>query len=183
MRAVLLPWLALLTITLGCASNSREVGHAPAGAADWLDWQAARRESVAGTNGWTTLVGLHWLKEGANFAGSDATNQVLLPRPRGPDALGCFTRTGNTVVFEAAPGIEVRADGTAVRMMPLRSDTPGPATRLEVGALSITLLARGERLALRVRDPEAPARLRFRGLEYFPYDVEVWVAPESAALC
>jgi len=165
-------WVGLWVLGVAGASGADLGERTTTGPADWFAWQAARRESVAGTNGWTTLVGLHWLQEGVNFAGSAPTNHVVLPRNRGADMLGRFTRTGEVVSFEAAPGTEVRADGTLVHAIPLRSDTPGPATRLEVGALSIMLLKRGERLALRVRDPEARARQEFRSLDYFPYAPE-----------
>jgi uncharacterized protein (DUF1684 family) len=43
-------------------------------------------------------------------------------------------------------------------------------TVLQIGQLSVIVIERGERIGLRVRDPEGPARTRFRGLTYFGYD-------------
>src|ERR1039458_2927467 len=74
----------------GClATRSPDHTHAspPPG---WLEWQHARQESIAGTNGWTTLVARYWLPEGRTFAGADPTNQLILPTGRVPAAAGMF---------------------------------------------------------------------------------------------
>src|SRR5579859_3264552 len=91
----------LASIMAGCSS----ISPAPS---DWVAWQARRNESIGGTNGWTTLVGLHWLKEGENSAGTNPTNQVVLQSAAVPAFLGVFTRTGSTVAFTAAESAEVR---------------------------------------------------------------------------
>jgi uncharacterized protein len=39
-----------------------------------------------------------------------------------------------------------------------------------VGRLRLTVLQRGEMFAIRVKDPDAPARKAFQGLTYFPVD-------------
>ena len=56
--------------------------------ADWIAWQAARRKSIAGTNGWMTLAGLYWLAEGQNSAGTNPTNQILLLSGRAAGHIG-----------------------------------------------------------------------------------------------
>ncbi|HRI15913.1 MAG TPA: DUF1684 domain-containing protein [Verrucomicrobiota bacterium] len=137
---------------------------------DWIEWQAKRRESVAGTNGWTTLVGRHWLREGMNFAGADPTNQAVLPAGRSPTSLGRFVRAGRSVRFEAAPGVEATINGKPVQTADLESDRDGNPTGDYVGPLSFVIIERGDRVGLRVRDPEAPARVHFSGLKYFPFD-------------
>jgi uncharacterized protein (DUF1684 family) len=136
----------------------------------WLAWQAQRRESVAGTNGWSTLVGLFWLREGRSFAGSEATNQVLLPPKRAAANVGSFVRDGREVRFEAAPGAVAAVSGKRVHSARLQSDADSNPTKLQLGPLSVSVIERGERIGLRVRDPESPARAGFRGLQYFAYD-------------
>lgn len=162
--------LLLACLMVGC---STEAGKAPLTStppAAWLAWQAKRRESIAGTNGWITLVARPWLVEGQNFAGSDPTNHAVLSAERVPASIGAFIRSGQSVRFEAAPGIVATIDGRTVQSADLQSDTNGTPTKIFIGALSLVIIERGERLGLRVRDPEAPARLEFRGLDYFPYD-------------
>jgi len=156
--------LAVLAIIIaGCSSISP-------GPSDWVAWQARRNESIGGTNGWTTLVGLHWLKEGENSAGANHTNQVVLQSAAVPAFLGVFTRSGSSVVFTAAESAEVRVGGERIHRIDLNSDASPKPTKLEVGAASIMAIQRGDRVGLRVRDPDSETRRKFRGLRWFPYD-------------
>ena len=155
----------LLWICAGCAT--REGVSSPD---DWGAWKERRFQSVAGTNGWTTLAGLHWLAEGANPIGSHPTNAVVLPKGRAPDAMGVLWRHGKTVRFLANPSAGATVDGAAVHECDLVSDAVLSPTRVWVGGLHFWILDRGERMGVRVRDPESPSRRHFEGLRYFPYD-------------
>lgn len=169
-RAVSLSGIAVGWVVFsGCGALAPQAS----GPEDWRAWRVARHQSIAGTNGWTTLVGRHWLEEGPNTAGAAVTNQVVFPAGRVADRVGVFHRRGKSVRFEAARGVEARVDGENVTSVELVSDTPGPATRLRLGALTVNVMERGERgekIGLRVRDPESPARKHFRGTRCFPYD-------------
>lgn len=171
MKFVLLTLNLFLGLVLaGCKSNEAASGNISAPPADWIEWQTQRRESLAGPNGWTTLTGLHWLVEGRNSAGSSSTNQVVLPRNRVAASVGSFVRSGRLVRFEAAPGVLATIAEKPAHAMELQSDAAPDPTVLQIGILSIIVLERGERIGLRVRDPEAPARALFPGINYFPYD-------------
>lgn len=152
----------------GCASRSTV--SVPE---DWTKWRAKRHQSIGGTNGWSTLVGLHWLDEGRNSVGADATNRVVLPAGRAAGAVGVFVRDGRMVRFVANPLADVTVAGARVGEIEMVTDVAEEPTVLAVGPLKLTVIARGEqreRLGVRVRDPEAPARRRFSGLPCFPYD-------------
>lgn len=153
-------WAALLA---GCTTT-------PAAPPDWTAWKAKRLNSVAGTNGWTTLVGLHWLREGANAAGSAPTNDVVLPMGRSAPFIGEFIRSGDAVQFAAAPGTIASVDGLSVTETTLISDRTPPPSRLVVGPLSMVVIDRSGRIGLRVRDPESPWRQHFQGIRCYPYD-------------
>ena len=137
---------------------------------DWMAWKALRLESVAGTNGWTTLIGLHWLNEGENSAGSSPTNDVVLRSNHFPPNLGTFLRRGASVSFASAPEAHVQEAGRAVTKLNLISDPSPHPTQLEIGPVSIIVIDRGERIGLRVRDEKSEARRNFKGLRSFPYD-------------
>ena len=108
--------------------------------------------------------------EGQTFAGADPTNQLILPAGHAPAALGIFSRSGKSVQFAAAPGTSATVDGNTVQTVEMKTDAADEPTKLRIGALSFIIIERGERLGVRVRDPESPARLHFAGLRYFPYD-------------
>lgn len=167
---------ALLVLTTGCRAPQ---SNPPASLGDaaprdaWQQWRARRLQSIGGTNGWAALAGLHWLQEGANTAGTNPSNQVALQSKRLPSYIGRFVRNGTSVRFEAANGVPVLADDHPISAIQLQPDIPGPATTLGIGSVRMNLINRGEnheRLAIRVRDPESPARRAFHGIECFNYD-------------
>lgn len=151
----------------GCATQTVAESKADA----WSVWQTKRHESIAGTNGWATLVGLLWLHEGTNTLGSDPASELRLPAGRAPRRVGTVIRAGHSARFVAATAIEAAVDGKPTAETALQSDAEGAEpTVLTLGALRIIVLQRGERLGLRVKDPKAPTRLHFLGLDYFPHD-------------
>lgn len=144
--------------------------HRPPSAAAAHDaWRATRALSIGGTNGWAALAGLHWLAEGTHSVGSGPANAVRLPPGSAPERVGTLTRTGSAVRFEAAPGVDVRLRGVPVTAADLKSDAQGKADELAVGRVQFWLLERGERRAIRVRDPESPERRAFRGIPTAPF--------------
>jgi uncharacterized protein (DUF1684 family) len=161
--------LSILICLAGCSTDSTTDRNKASAPADWIAWQAKRRESVAGTNGWATLVGLHWLHPGRNPAGAGPTNDVVLPRDRAGGFIGDFIRKDRKVRFEAAAGTAASVAGKAVQSLDLESDALLAPTKLQIGTLTIIVIERGERIGLRVRDPQAPTRVHFHELRYFPY--------------
>lgn len=165
--SALLVILCLFSGLAGCANKPLSHAEAPP---EWLAWHAIRHESIGGTNGWATLAGLHWLCEGTNTAGTDPHGDIVFPADRGPVRAGVFVRTSKSVQFIAGPNVAAQVDGQPVAQTALRSDESGKPSVLELGGLRMFVIVRGERVGLRVKDPLAPTRLNFHGLEYFPYD-------------
>lgn len=157
--------LLLIALSAGCVA-----GRSPSAPPEWGAWQEKRLQSLTGTNGWLTLAGLFWLREGDNSVGADATNDVVLPSGKAPGAVGVLARAGNSVRFVAAGGVEVTVDGVPVRERELVSDASLTPTRLRVAGLTFWVLDRGERMGVRVRDPDSKARREFGGLTSFRYD-------------
>ena len=157
---VIAAFLAWVTITVGCATGHSSPKTASPEA--WNLWQQRRLESIAGTNGWATLVGLLWIPEGRSLLGSEATAALKLPAGRAPKVVGEIERAGSLVRFRAPT-----AEAPPIRISP-ESPTNEPPI-LTFGDLRMFVIVRGERLALRVKDSQAPTRTHFRGLKYFPY--------------
>ncbi|WP_243041413.1 DUF1684 domain-containing protein [Dyella sedimenti] len=136
------------------------------------DWQHKRLERLTSPNGWLTLIGLDWLKEGANRVGSAADNDIVLKA--GPAHLGVVTlaKDGVTrIVLDKDSGATV--DGKPLREAELVSDAKaggqGPTT-VAFGSASFYVIDRDGRKALRVKDANAETRTHFLGLDYYPID-------------
>ncbi|HUM12511.1 MAG TPA: DUF1684 domain-containing protein [Myxococcaceae bacterium] len=158
---MLLP--TLLVLPLCVAPLSQDV------AADTRAWQQQRLQRLQSEDGWLTLVGLGWLKEGPNTAGSDRKAMVVFPEGA-PANVGTFTRAGSAVAFQPAPGVAVTRAGKPFTGGPVQTDQEGRAEPdiLQLGRLRFQLIARGERIGVRIKDPEARARKEFKGIPAYP---------------
>lgn len=136
-------------------------------------WKSKRLASLKGEDGWLSLVGLHWLKEGENKLGSDPSSDVPLPEGKAPRAAGSILLSGGALKLEAKPGSGITSEGKPVTSLDLQPDTSGKPTMLKLGTLTFHVIKRGERLGVRVKDSASTERTNFRGLEYFPTD-ERW---------
>ena len=75
----ILPFLLLASVAFlpGCGSNAPPARDRANDAADAAfassqqGWRDARREGLLAPDGWTSLVGLHWIEPGSHFVGSD----------------------------------------------------------------------------------------------------------------
>ena len=110
------------------------------------------------------------------MAGSAPTNQAVVRSDSVPPCFGVFSRHGLNVTFSAAEGVDVRVMGEKISTLELQTDTNEQPTKLWIGPVSIVVIQRGDRLGLRIRDPNSPTRRDFKGLRWFPYDPS-WCLP------
>jgi uncharacterized protein len=130
-------------------------------------WRARREADLRAPEGWLSVVGLHWLREGTSTIGSAKGSDILLPLPA-PPRVGTLDLAQGKVLVHAAPGVTVKSRDKAITEVELRSDKEGKPDVLAVGPMSLYVIERGGRLALRVKDPESPRRRSFRGLQWYP---------------
>lgn len=135
-------------------------------------WRDKRLASLTASNGWLSLIGLEWLKEGRNRVGSGADNDIVLKA--GPAHLGVINvaKDGSLhIVLDANSGATV--DGKPVLEATLLDDAhagdSGP-TNVSFGSASFFVIERDGRKALRVKDAQAETRTHFQGLDYYPMD-------------
>lgn len=172
MRQMQFLWPALLAGTLlaGCgeappaaplALTEAEVRFA----ADQVRWRVAREDELTQPDGWTSLVGLHWLDLPAHYIGSGSTSGIRLGY--GPARLGLLQRDGRQWTFIPERGAGVAQDGAPVNVaVAFNSDRqPNPTVLVfDQGKGRLQLVERGGRFALRVRHAEAHTRRGFSGL-------------------
>ena len=136
-------------------------------------WQSDRLASLTREDGWLTLVGLFWFKQGENKFGSDPGNAIVLPKGKAPGVAGSLAVEKGQVLLTVRPGVEITADNKAVTTAGLvlkdDTETDGP-TILKLGSLLINVIKRGDRIGVRVKDTESQTRREFKGLEYYPID-------------
>ncbi|HXZ59879.1 MAG TPA: DUF1684 domain-containing protein [Steroidobacteraceae bacterium] len=137
-------------------------------------WRSERLESLTSDNGWLTLAGLFWLKEGENTFGRAPANALVLDHGALAEAAGSFVLSAQQVRFLARPDSHITHDGQPVTAIDLAPDTSGHPTVLSCGTLRFFVIERAGNLGVRVRDLANPHRTGFRGLEYFPVSSD-WV--------
>lgn len=129
-------------------------------------WRAKRLDSLTNETGWLTLIGLFWLKDGQNSLGSDATNDIVVPKV--PARAGEFVLANGVVRFQTSHVNAFTVDGAPVSSVDLQTDLDEKPTTVRFGSLTFQLIKRDDRIGVRVKDKENPDRTKFRGLEYFP---------------
>ncbi len=151
-----------------------------------LAWRAQHEAQVSAPDGWLALAGLDWLKPGVNSIGSAADNAIHLPQSA-PAHLGLLTVMGSahsghasgvdtqsaTIVQLLSPAggfpPELTLDGKPAREGTLRVEGVNSSTIAWHG-ISLSVLKRGDRFVLRIKDADSPLRTAFKGLNWYPPD-------------
>jgi uncharacterized protein len=132
------------------------------------EWRAKRLASLTSDSGWLSLIGLFWLKEGRNTVGSDAANDIVVPKV--PARAGEFVLANGVVTFRTPHAKTFTVDGAPISSVELKNDLDEKPTIVRAGTLSFQIIKREDKLGVRVKDRDNPDRANFRGLEYFPTD-------------
>jgi uncharacterized protein (DUF1684 family) len=136
-------------------------------------WRAKRARDLAAPEGWLSVVGLEWLEPGTNTLGSAPDNRLKLPGQR-YSHLGAIQLRQNTLtLLPPAGGFPkvVTVNGRAPKQSQvLSSDDSGKPSKIKAGTLALTVIHRGDRYGLRIRDASAEAICNFRGLHWYARD-------------
>jgi len=133
-------------------------------------WHAEREARLMAEDGWLTLIGRDWLKPGVNTLGSAPESTVLLPAWALAAKAGEFLLEKGTVRCRPVPGSGLLLNGKPATEALLKSDAEGRPDTFQAGRVRFYLIRRGERFAVRIKDPENPARKAFHGVPRFPVD-------------
>ena len=134
-------------------------------------WRAQRERDLSAPDGWLTLAGLDWLKPGFNSLGSAPDSQIHIAGA--PAHLGVLTVAGTTLQLLAPSGgfpADLMLDGKPAREGTLTASPASPST-LAWHTLTMVILLRGNRYALRIKDSNSQARTAFHGLHWYPPDL------------
>jgi uncharacterized protein (DUF1684 family) len=161
--------LGVALLVLGRAAGAPGAVSDAAYRAEVERWRVARDERLRAPDGWLSLVGLTWLRPGANRFGSAPDNDVVLPAPA-PAHAGTFVVDGHAVKLLVEPGAALTQAGGPARSGPFHTDAAPAPDVLASGTLTWQVIERGDRLGVRVKDSASPARRAFAGSRWFPID-------------
>ncbi|MEW1955555.1 DUF1684 domain-containing protein [Terrabacter sp. NPDC080008] len=130
----------------------------------WLQWRAARESALAEEHGWLSLTGFAWLAH-------EPSDLPGLPGLWWADEEGAHVRAEDEdrLVTDVGPVLGTASADVA---------EGGSLHWLRHDDRVVELLRRGARLAVRTRDPQAPARVAFKGVPTWDHDAE-WVRPAA----
>lgn len=133
-------------------------------------WHHARLKELRSETGWLNLAGLFWLDPGRQEFGGSPNDKVSFPAGKIPPGAGAFNRIGDTVFMTVKEGIKVTLGEVPVsETLAFHPDMPSPPT-FRHGSLAWTLIRRGDRIGVRLRDLDHPALMSFKGVERYPAD-------------
>lgn len=143
----------------------------------WLQkltaWRAKHEQELTQPNSWFSLVALDWLKAGANSVGSAPDNVIRL-KAGAPAHLCVITIAGNSVQLTAPAGGFVSGftlGGKPAHEIVLNLDNPAHASLvMSWGDLSMRVISRGDRFALRISDAKSPDLAGFHNLRWYAPD-------------
>lgn len=122
---------------------------------DWLEWTERRDRQIGAPDGPLSLTALHWL--------DDVDTSY-------PEVPGTWRAAGELVVVTAST-----ADGLSLDGQPVAEVTtldPSDDLRIQFADGIIEVIRRSGSPAIRVRDPQAPARLAFSTLPRYDFDAD-----------
>ncbi len=141
---------------------------------DLLAWRAERATNLQAPEGWLSLIALGWLKEGDNSFGSAEDSRVQIAG-KVPAHVGVVRlEKGALRLLAPAGGFpkDLLVDGESAKEQALVADDADKPSKLTMGTVTVIVIHRDDRYALRVKDQQAATRVGFHGLR--------WYAPNAA---
>lgn len=162
-------WIVLLAMfATACGRAAPKLDQA-AYEQEVLDWRAGRLERLVAPSGFLTQIGLYWLEAGTYTIGSDPGNDMILPASAAAH-VGAFEVGPDGVRLLVKDGVTVLQEGQPVTELIMHADTSGNPVTVSHHSLAWTVIERGGRLAVRIRDFEHPFVRDFGPLPYYEID-------------
>ncbi|HEY2800977.1 MAG TPA: DUF1684 domain-containing protein [Chthoniobacterales bacterium] len=133
-------------------------------------WRAGEEADLKKPDGWLTLAGLFWLKDGVNTVGAGPQFDVRLTDHFKQGKFGEIDFKNGVATLHVASGVEAQCDGKPVSTLILVSDAKGKPAEIHTGTETFYLIQREDRFGIRLKDNESKARLTFKGQRWFPID-------------
>lgn len=170
-RAMLNAALAITVLALVCFKT--KLSAADSADQQWkndlLSWRSKRAAGLQAPEGWLSLIGLDWLKDGDNSFGASEDNRFAIAAKL-PAHLAVVRVDKNALQLLAPAGgfpKELLVNGQPAKEQPLFADDAQKPSKLSIGTVTIIIIRRDDRYALRIKDSLAPTRTDFHGLRWY----------------
>jgi uncharacterized protein (DUF1684 family) len=121
---------------------------------------------------WVSIAGLHFLEQGTHTVGSAVKNDIVVVANL-PSTIGRLQVKGTSITFDPAANVVASRKGEPLKgPIVMKEDGQPPAPEFTIGDVRLVAHVSGDRLALRVRDPNGPLAKDFRGFTWFPIDAK-----------
>jgi hypothetical protein len=145
-------------------------------------WRNAEAAELKKEDGWLTLTGLFWLKDGVNTVGGGSQFDVRLTDNFNQEKFGEIDFKNGVATLKVDKGVEALCDGKPVATIDLVSDENGKPTQIRVGSEMFYLIRREDRFGIRLKDNQSKARVGFKGMNWFPINESYRVPAHLEAL-
>ncbi len=141
-------------------------------------WRADHQAELLTEDGWFSVAGLFWLKDGLNTVGAGNGYDVELTDNFKLGKFGEIVFSNGKATLNVASGVVATSGGKSVSNIDLGSDDKSKPTKVTVGSQTFYLIKREERFGIRLKDTKNPPRVNFKGLKWFPIDPALKVTAE-----
>jgi uncharacterized protein (DUF1684 family) len=145
-------------------------------------WRSDEERDLKKEDGWLTVAGLFWLKDGINTVGAGPEFDVRLTDSFKKGKFGEIDFKNGAAVLKVESGVEAQSDGKSISTIDLVSDEKGKPTRIRTGSQTFYVIRREDRFGIRLKDNNSKARLAFKGMHWFPIDESYKVTARFEAL-
>ena len=131
-------------------------------------WHQQRIQDLKAPDGWINLIGLFWLQPGTNRLGSSTSNELILTHPNMPALAGYFEWVNQEVHWVTEPGIAITQNSVPINKQLVYSQDLITIPQLALQDLRFTVIVRGDKIGIRMRDLHSPALDSFHTIPRFP---------------
>ena len=130
-------------------------------------WRARHEAELKTDNGWLTVAGLFWLKDGTNSIGAGSGFDIELTE-NFKGKFGVIEFKNGAATLKVENGVEALNEGKQISSIELVSDEKGTPSVIQTGSQTFYLIKREDRFGIRLKDKNSKERVNFKGLKWFP---------------
>lgn len=128
-------------------------------------------EDLTRPKGWLSIIGLSWLKPGANTIGSAPNNDIVLPLTAAASIGTIYLLDNQTAQIRFVSNQNITLNNSPVQLKKnyvLTDDTQENPSTVKNGSIDFFIIARKNGLGVRIRDTQSRAHKNFEGRKWYP---------------